>query len=273
MPADPVPSQGGRTPLPLVRLQAGRGDAAGAPTATATIGLKIGAEPTRLEITVPAGAARPRDLLPVFQGLTDVVVGVAVREVERQGEKISCRAGCGACCRQLVPIAGAEAHNLKRLVDALPEPRQSRVRARFAEVRAGLAAAGLLDQLRQRGPEAAPLREVGLAYFRLGLPCPFLEDESCSIHAERPLACHEYLVTSPAEHCARPTADTVRMVKLPAGPAAALRGLDREASAAAWVPLALALEWAKANPEPPPRTGPALLEEFFGLLTREATPR
>jgi Fe-S-cluster containining protein len=36
------------------------------------------------------------------------------------------------------------------------------------------------------------------------MPCPFLEDESCSIHPDRPLVCREYLVTSPAELCAGP---------------------------------------------------------------------
>lgn len=31
---------------------------------------------------------------------------------------------------------------------------------------------------------------------------PFLEDDACSIHPHRPSVCREYLVTSPAEHCA-----------------------------------------------------------------------
>ncbi len=41
-------------------------------------------------------------------------------------------------------------------------------------------------------------------YFHLGIACPFLEDESCSIHADRPISCREYLVTSPAVNCADP---------------------------------------------------------------------
>jgi hypothetical protein len=134
-----------------------------------------------------------------------------------------------------------------------------------------LAEAGLLDQLRQPGPAAGrELRPLGLAYFRLGLACPFLEDESCSIHPDRPLACREYLVTSPAEECARPSAETVRTVPLPAEVGAAVRALDRQASqhGVGWVPLMLALEWAARHPEEPAaQPGTALLQDFFARLT------
>ncbi len=50
--------------------------------------------------------------------------------------------------------------------------------------------------------------------------------------------------------------------------------MDRKASAdaATWVPLVLALEWAEAHPEGPPRPGPGLLREFFEQLTNKALP-
>ena len=55
--------------------------------------------------------------------------------------------------------------------------------------------------------------------------CPFLEEESCSIHPDRPLVCREYLVTSPAELCAGPTQEGVTPVAVPkVSPAA--RGLE-----------------------------------------------
>jgi hypothetical protein len=65
-----------------VRLVATAGATGSTATATANIQLAIGGERFRLEITVPTRPTRPRDLLPVLQGLTDVVVGVAVRGVE-----------------------------------------------------------------------------------------------------------------------------------------------------------------------------------------------
>src|SRR4051812_29407507 len=90
MPAAPLPPHAGETPPPLVRLNATGGATDPATTATANIQMSLGGERLRLEITVPAGPARPRDLLPVLQGLTDVVVGVAVRGVEGQGLAVSC---------------------------------------------------------------------------------------------------------------------------------------------------------------------------------------
>ena len=55
-------------------------------------------------------------------------------------------------------------------------------------------------------------RSLGLRYFALGIPCPFLEAESCSIYTERPLVCREFLVSSPPENCAAPTAETVQVI-------------------------------------------------------------
>jgi Fe-S-cluster containining protein len=262
-----MPTDSSRLPLPLVRLDATGGDR-GPTTATAQIRLTIAGRPVPLEITVPQGPVQPRDLLPIFQGLAGVVVGLAVEEVERQGQSVSCRKGCGACCRQLVPVAESEAVRLANLVEALPEPRRTQIQERFAAAIRRLEAGGVAERLRDR-EGAEPLRQLGLAYFALGVACPFLEEEACSIHPDRPLACREYLVTSPAEACAAPTAATVRPVPLPAGVAGAARALDRTAGEgrAPWVPLVLAPEWAAAHLEQAAeRTGPALLQEFFGRL-------
>jgi Fe-S-cluster containining protein len=253
---------------PVRLAAASTGD--GAPSATADLRLTIGGEPVHLQITVPNGPASIRRMLPVFQGFADVVVGVGERRSARAGQAISCRKSCGACCRQVVPISPTEARALAGVVAAMPEPRRTTVRARFTAALERLRAAGVLAPLLapDRG-ESAPLQPAGLAYFDQGVACPFLEDESCSIHRERPLACREYLVTSPAAACARPAPETVRCVPMPARTAAALRRVEHDAApdAAAWVPLVLALEHAAAHPDDPaPRPGPALLAEFFERL-------
>jgi Fe-S-cluster containining protein len=236
--------------------------------------IKISGEPVHIEILVPQGPARLRELLPVLEGLTDTVVELATRQVEREGKSITCKKGCGACCRQLVPISAAEAHNLAELVGAMPQRRQAEVRHRFAEARERLEAAGLLGQLqnpdRSSGRE---LRPLGLSYFGLGIACPFLEEESCSIHRERPLACREYLVTSPAENCARPTAESVHCVPMPAKVSSVAQKLEkpRPGYAAGWLPLILALDWANTHAEPPPnRSGPILIKELFSHLAKES---
>src|SRR5262249_42347869 len=165
---------------------------------------------------VPAGPTRLRVLLPMAQSLTDHMVGAAVKRAEQQGQKVSCQKGCGACCRQLVPIAEEEARHLRDLVEALPEPRRTEVRSRFREARRRLDEAGLLEKLRH--PEECDRgdsRSLALTYFAQGIPCPFLEEGSCSIYRDRPLVCREYLVTSPAPNCSRPTPETVHCVPLP----------------------------------------------------------
>ncbi len=258
------------SPPPTVRLAAA-GTARGVACATADLRVAIGGQPVHLQLTVPTGPAPIGHMLPVFQGITDVVVGVGERKAVEAGAEISCRKGCGACCRQPVPISPSEARALARVVAALPEPRRSEVRARFATALERLRAAGVLEPLleRDRG-ESTPVRPAGLAYFHQGVPCPFLEDESCSIHRERPLACREYLVTSPADACARPAPETVQCVPMPACPSAALRRLERDTAPdeVEWLPLVLALEYAAAHTnEPALRPGPVLLQEFFARLS------
>src|SRR4051812_30585124 len=176
--------------LPVVELRAtGSG-----PSRTADVRLNVASHPLHLRLTVPTGPTPIRDLLPLFHGLTNLVVDIAEKNVEQQGEHVSCRAGCGACCRQIVPISESEAHAVSTLVDDMPEPRRSRVKERFAAGVKRMAEAGMLKRLRKIEKESDAV-ELGLTYFRVGVPCPFLEDESCSIHKDRPLACREYLVT------------------------------------------------------------------------------
>src|SRR5881397_738829 len=92
--------------------------------------LTAAGDPVALRLTMPTGPAPVRDLLPLFHGLANLVVSIAEENVEKAGEHVSCRAGCGACCRQIVPISESEAHAVKRLVDGLPEPRRTVVRER-----------------------------------------------------------------------------------------------------------------------------------------------
>lgn len=241
------------------------------PTATVRVEFAVASERFRAEIAAPVGPTPTDTLLPVLQGLTDTIVGVAAAGVEAAGETIRCRAGCGACCRQLVPISEAEARALRRLVQELPEPRREEVYGRFAEALRRLQEVGALEKLRERQSfEYDELLPFGLEYFRLGISCPFLVEESCSIHPDRPLSCREYLVTSPPENCAEPTRETVRLVNLPAKLSVIVNQLDADPQAryVRWVPLILALEWAEAHPEPEPptRTGPELLREIFERL-------
>jgi Fe-S-cluster containining protein len=243
-------------------------------TVTAQMVLTLSGVRVGVEITVPTRAVGLGELLPTFGSLAGTIVDQAERVEVAEGRAVSCRKGCGACCRQLVPIAEVEARRLRDLVEALPEPRRSEVLARFAEAGRRLEEAGLRDPILHREHLTRDqARSIGMDYFRLGIPCPFLEDESCSIHEVRPIACREYLVTTPAEHCARPSAESVRCVPLPGKASEALRKVGAT-SGAPWVPLSLALDWVKDHPDnPPPRPGPEWVDEFIKhLVGREIPP-
>jgi Fe-S-cluster containining protein len=226
-------------------------------------------------VTVPAGPTRAADMLPLFQSLSDAVVGAAVHVVEEQGAAISCKKGCGACCRMVVPISQVEARHIRRVVEELPEPRRSEIRARFAAARRRLEEAGLLEKLQQTEKWTEDdYTAIAGAYFRLGIACPFLEDESCSIHPERPITCREYLVTSPAELCAKvDPPQTVRRVRIPLRVFNAVARMETPGSLhmyESFVPLVLAPEWADAHPdESPQRPGPDVLRELLDHLCRK----
>jgi Fe-S-cluster containining protein len=244
--------------------------------ASATIRFEIDGDRFEAGVTVPAGLVPPSRLLPTFRGLAEALVGVGVEKAAAEGLSISCAKGCGACCRQLVPVSPTEAGAIAELVDRMPPERREVIRRRFADARERVAAAGLLERLTGAVPvDASEYDRFGLEYFRLGIACPFLEDEACSIYEERPIACREYLVTSDPVHCASPSRETVACVRLPARVSNALGRIGPGGVAGRpWVPLILAPEWAGANPEPPPsRTGPELVEEVVRHLASATKER
>ncbi|HEY1203860.1 MAG: YkgJ family cysteine cluster protein [Bryobacteraceae bacterium] len=218
-------------------------------------------------VSIPKEDLRMTDLLPILFSFSNALVTLAEDVAKEAGKPVSCRAGCGACCRQLVPVSEPEALYIAELVQALPPDRAARVLERFRAALESLGA-GLLERLRNAGgiKSLDERRELGLEYFRAGVPCPFLENESCSIHDLRPLSCREYLVSSPAENCKRPSAETIAMVPVPAKLSELLycfgdgAGDDRTR----WVPLVLALEWAESHAAEPPRwPAPKLFENFL----------
>ena len=243
---------------------------------TATIRLSGADWELQAKITVPAGPTTPAALLPTFQSLAGAIADSAARAVEENGSKVTCRAGCSACCRQLVQVSAEEAGLLRVHLASMPEPLQSKIRQRFADAEERFREAGILDALLD--PVSMTEEEVlrlRMTYFLLGVACPFLENDCCSVYEKRPIICREFLVTSPASNCADVSVASVEPVPMPLHPAAAFLNLARptgSAGPATWVPLSLALRCADTRgSDVPGRTGPQLLEEYFGFLTgREA---
>jgi Fe-S-cluster containining protein len=235
------------------------------------IELKAFGQTIDADTSVPNARMRVADLLPILLTFDSAVVSLGADRAESEGKKISCRAGCGACCRQLVPISEAEALYLDELVAAMPAEEQAEVRARFEQAIEALGE-DLIGRLRETSKlkEKDARREIGKEYFARKVPCPFLKDESCSIHPHRPMSCREYLVTSPAANCMAPGPDTIAPVPMPAQLSTILYCFaDGEGKAPTrWIPLVLALEWAKCNRAAQPYYfGPELFGNFLKRVT------
>ena len=226
---------------------------------------------------LPEGPVRPGVLLPILQGLSNSMTDLAVLGASRLGEQLSCREGCGACCRQAVPIAPVEARAIAEWLDTQPDERRTVLRERFREAAARLEDSGIAQQLRQAGPSAGreQMHELGLRYFALGIPCPFLEEERCTIHEIRPLRCREYLVVSPAEHCAHPRTKQIVGVRPPVLLSRILAQWDANGDSRprALILLTMLEEWLANHPaadDRPHRTSPELLHEFLRAFAENA---
>jgi Fe-S-cluster containining protein len=199
---------------------------------------------------------------------------MAERREGREGRAISCCKGCGVCCRQLVPLSAPEAWMIADVVASMPEARRRIVYERFVAAARRLEENGFRERLMQPRETDEELMKMGSDYFMLGIACPFLEDESCSIYADRPIACREYLVCSPAENCRDPMPGNIEGIQVPAQVSHALAALGHStAPARPWVPFILALEWAEQHPdEGAPKAGTEWLQEFFQHLAAQSKP-
>jgi Fe-S-cluster containining protein len=232
--------------------------------------------PIEGDVQVDPGPTRLVELVPLVQSLASVLVGRALARDAARGNCVSCKAGCGACCRQLVPLSAPEAFLVADRVASLPEPRRSLVRERFTAAHDVFAAHELFQvldgELAELTTHRARFDAVAAAYFRRAVACPFLEEESCSIHPERPITCREYNVTTPAAWCAEPSAYPIRLVPTPPSlaPALARTTAALTGEPVRLIPLAFALDWADRHAALGARTWPGvqLFETLCGELAR-----
>ncbi len=240
----------------------------------ASLQLEIGGEPQNFQFRVPRTRTSAQCVIPFARSVTNATVDVAEQAALADGKAVSCRKGCGACCRQLVPVSPTEARYLVKYIAGLSPGRRDKVYARFEALEQALKSAGLWETLMR--PEQFPtesIRAFGLDYFDLGQACPFLEDEACSIHKERPLSCREFLATTPASHCASPRTETIETVEVPVKFSKAMGRIDQGTRQyqSEWVALSTIIAWVRQHPEPPAsKTGPKWIERLLDQLDTSA---
>jgi len=231
-------------------------------TSPLRITLTVNGRPVTASGAAPPERTRLDQLLPALRALDDAVIEQAVRHHETPARRVSCAKGCAACCKaQPVPVTPPEAYALARLVKRLPPGQRRHVIAAFAAAVARLRETGLFDIYMGKREEISreAARETAQRYFNLKIACPFLVDDACSIYAERPFVCRQYLVTSAPALCADPLNAPVAPVPMPVRFASAMLA-TAEATLGTpqyTVPLVLALAYVEEKKEELERSFPA----------------
>lgn len=233
-------------------------------------------------LDVPTGFVPITSIVPVTRRLGEEMLKLEELRSREAGHSISCRMGCAACCRMLVPLSPPEAFALRDYVEQLPVDRQAELRQKIAESKATLMSHGLLNRLQDVADATNPipdeqLEPINRAYYALRHPCPFLDNEICSIYEARPAACRELLVTSPAELCDDLVANPVVPIPVSVRIGTVLGllwGIVTD-SAPRLIPLPLALEWAEQHRDEATRTWAGshlidqMLDKMWRLLSQE----
>lgn len=207
-------------------------------------------------VGVPTSFVPITAILPLMRSLGEEAQVLEQRRLLQAGQRVSCEKGCAACCRMLVPISVPEAFALTNTIDRLDQNERNRLLSKLDLAQQQLARAGILKQLSSLADSSEPLSDEAIeplnrAYYALRMPCPFLDNETCSIYADRPAACRELAVTSPATECQDMTTQTVQPVPVAVRLSTALSLLwaDLTGTAPRLIPLPLAVDWARRHKE------------------------
>ncbi len=218
------------------------------------IAINIPAGQLTTMVEVPTGFIPVTAIVPLMTRLGQEAQALEVARVESSGKHLSCAKGCAACCRMLVPLSVPETLALRAYVFSLPTQQREHILTRFAQTKSLLLSRGLWQGLTAlcegiQDSDADRLENMNRQYYGLQIPCPFLEEELCTIYEHRPAACRELVVTTPAEYCADLTNRPVEAVSVPIRMSTVLGLLWQELTStpARLIPLPLALEWAEQH--------------------------
>lgn len=228
-------------------------------------------------IDVPTGFIPITAIVPVTRRLGEEAAQLEVQRAIEAGQTVSCRMGCAACCRMLVPLSAPEAFALREYVGQLPTDQRALLLNRLSDTKDRLTQTGLWDRLHDLAEASSPVPDeeldpINWAYYSLRIPCPYLENEMCSIYEARPAACRELLVTSPAELCQDMVQNAVTPlpVSMRIGSILGLVWGTLTSSPPRLIPLPMALEWAERHDEESWLTWPgaSLLDQVLDNMWR-----
>lgn len=195
-------------------------------------------------------------LVPDAFKLADRIARDGTRREAKLGSKVSCAKGCAACCRWLVCVSIPEALYIHERLRGCESRRRDDIFQRFRRIKEtleknGLAEALARDLTRGHGDVTLDhrLHVLSRRYHPLQIPCPFLEEEACSIYPWRPTTCRQYYVTSPANWCIDPFRKNVRRLSLAHSVPDLLAEIAADLLEEPWrlIALPLVLDWASGH--------------------------
>jgi Fe-S-cluster containining protein len=244
-------------------------------TVTVEFSVAVGDGKFKATAVVPAGQTNLTQILPVIQSLDDSFIQGVSAQLAQAGKPVSCKAGCTHCCHQLISLNIFEAEALAAWIQTLPETRQKQLADRFHKTLLKISAAELIDRMVDEDwfVESSTAKQLAVDYLYKRIPCPFLEEERCSIYPMRPLICREYMVTSPPVHCYDPVSLQTEPVRMPLYFSRTLHSIaaELEHDPRGWIPLVFLFGWMKANAHPGEcitGDGPEVLYEFIKRIDR-----
>src|SRR6185295_16371143 len=101
-------------------------------------------------------------IVPVTRRLGEEASQLEVQHAIEAGHTISCRIGCAACCRMLVPLSAPEAFALREYVGQLPTDRRALLLNRLSDTKDRIMRAGLWDELNDLAEASSPLPDEEL---------------------------------------------------------------------------------------------------------------
>lgn len=124
--------------------------------------------------TLLAEAKTVEQLIAVAVNAKGFAEAITKKHLHPQSPPVACKPGCSWCCYQLVPVSVPEVLQIAQFVQELPPSEAENISSRLRSL--DKATRGLTSQQ------------------RVGIPksCAYLQDDKCSIHPVRPLACAEF---------------------------------------------------------------------------------
>jgi Fe-S-cluster containining protein len=154
-------------------------------------------------IEVPDMKLGLKDVVPfVLQVALDIVNQAAAVSAQK-GEPVQCGAGCTKCCFYPLPVSVPEAIYLVEYMLTLPFSERHPIFERFEKNEQRCNEHSLIEPLRE-SQKGINTYQTGKAYYDLNLACPFLKENRCGIHPDRPITCREHNMVSSPDLCTDP---------------------------------------------------------------------